>query len=431
MNEKDILKSIKKEADGQLPNLSSFIAQQIPNRPKRWFWQWLPVASLVTSVVVIALLVGESQPIQPSDSTPSSLTSEVTSSSLTSSTPTSTTSVPTSSQVVNPLLRLNDENKAITTTTITSVTLLSGMTTLPTVPAVRLLPLQRELRGDVKGREKIDFDATMSLLKPYLPVAEQFLSTSETPTITSLPSTNPDFANLDTFTVYDIEGEPLEYALYYNVDSSEIIDDETYFSLSGKLIINETTTYAVIGLKTIEEDETKVVFKAVLDEFNYIETTYKLEDEETKITIKKVIDNQLTISSFKIELEDDETTIELRFFEANDLNQTRDNFKFSYETEDGETILEIQYDMQGTTGRIKGKITVYVIPVLNDQSVVIGYQYQAFQYNEDGEREDGEWEDDRERPDKDRDHDEDDDNHNDDDDHEDDEDDAINVGFDL
>lgn len=429
MNEKDILKSIKKEADGQLPNLSSFIAQQIPHRSKRWFWQWLPVASLVTSVVVIALLVGESQPIQPSDSTPSSVTSEVTSSSQPSSTPTSTTSIPTSSQVVNPPLRLNDENKAITTTTITSVTLLSGLTAIPTVPAVRFLPMQRELIIGAKGREKIDFDATMTLLKPYLPVAEQFLSISETPTITTLPSTNPSFANLDTFTVYDIEGEPLVYALYYNVDSSEVIDDETYFSLSGELIINETTTYAVIGRKTIEDDETKVVFKAVLDELNYIETEYKLEDDETMITIKKVIDHQLTVSSFKIEIEDDETTIELRFFEANDLNQTRDNFKFSYETEDEETILDIQYDMQGTTGRIKGKISVYVIPVLNDQNVVIGYQYQAIQYNEDGEREDGEWEDNRHRPDKDRDHDEDDDDN--DDDHEDDEDDAINVVFDL
>ncbi|MFZ9781991.1 MAG: hypothetical protein ACO3C8_02045, partial [Bacilli bacterium] len=229
--------------------------------------------------------------------------------------------------------------------------------------------------------------------------------------------------------VYDIEGEPLVYALYYNVDSSEVIDDETYFSLSGELVINETTTYAVIGIKTIEDDETKVVFKAVLDELNYIETEYKLEEDETKITIKKVIDNQLTISSFKIEIEDDETKIELKFYEANDVNQTRDNFKFSYETEEGETILDIQYDMQGTTGRIKGKISVYVIPVLNDQNVVIGYQYQAIQYNEDGEREDGEWEDDRHRPDKDRDDEEDDDEN--DDDHEDDEDDVINVVFDL
>ncbi|MFZ9782035.1 MAG: hypothetical protein ACO3C8_02300, partial [Bacilli bacterium] len=207
MNEKDILKSIKKEADGQMPNLSSFIAQQIPHRSKRWFWQWLPVASLVTSVVVIALLVGESQPpIQPSDSTPSSITSEVTSSSQPSSTPTSTTSIPNSSQVVNQPLRLNDENKAITTTTITSVTLLSGLTSLPTGPAARFFPKEASLNHGNNGREKIDFDATMTLLKPYLPVAEQFLSTSETPTITTLPSTNPAFANLDSFTVYDIEG---------------------------------------------------------------------------------------------------------------------------------------------------------------------------------------------------------------------------------
>ena len=73
--------------------------------------------------------------------------------------------------------------------------------------------------------------------------------------------------------------------------------------------------------------------------------------------------------------------------------------------------------MQGANGRIKGKISVYVIPVLNDQNEIIGYRYQAIQFNEDGEREDGEWEDDRHGPRGDHrdDEDEDEDDHEEDD----------------
>ncbi|MEY3609672.1 MAG: hypothetical protein RLZZ264_193, partial [Bacillota bacterium] len=101
---------------------------------------------------------------------------------------------------------------------------------------------------------------------------------------------------------------------------------------------------------------------------------------------------------FKLEIEEGETVVELKFFENNDTTRTRDTFKFEYEIEDGETILEIKFDIQGVDGRIKGKISVYVIPVLNAQNEIIGYRYQAIQFNEDGEREEGEWEDDRHGP---------------------------------
>jgi hypothetical protein len=52
---------------------------------------------------------------------------------------------------------------------------------------------------------------------------------------------------------------------------------------------------------------------------------------------------------------------------------------------------------------------VYVVPVLNQNLEVIGFQYQAIQFNEDGEIEEGEWQDDRHSPKDDRHDDEDED----------------------
>jgi len=43
-----------------------------------------------------------------------------------------------------------------------------------------------------------------------------------------------------------------------------------------------------------------------------------------------------------------------------------------------------------------------VVPVLDQNLEVIGFQYQAIQFNEDGEIEEGEWQDDRHSPKDDR-----------------------------
>jgi hypothetical protein len=348
------------------------------------------------------MIIQNANPIAPSsDSTLTSITSSQT----------SETSLPISSQVVLPPLRLNNEKEAISISSITSATLLTNLTINNSQPLLNP-SLQIKLKPS-REKETINFEETMTLLNPYLTVFEQFLGTNEAPVIVSQTSDDVNFEFLDTFVVYDIEGLAVPYALYYNVESSEVIEEETYYAFTGALVIDNNIRYDVTGSKTQEEDETKIVFRANLDETNYIETEYKFEEDETKIKVIKMVNGELTISEFKLEIEDDETVVELSFFENNDTNRTKDKFKFEYEIEDGETILEIKFDMQGSSGRIKGKIAVYVIPVLNDQNDIIGYRYQAVQFNEDGEREDGEWEDDRHGPRGDR-HDDEDDNEEDD-----------------
>ncbi|MBM3909551.1 MAG: hypothetical protein FJ352_02140 [Firmicutes bacterium] len=410
MNEKDVLKKIKQEAEGQMPNLRSFIVQNFPKNQPFSFFKLLPIATILTGVFIFAIIIQNTNPIAPS--------SDVILSSNTTS-QTSETSLPLSSQVVLPPLRLNNEKEAISISSITSATLLTNLSINNTQPLLNPA-LQIKLRP-LRERETINFEATMTLLTPYLTVFEQFLGTNEAPLINSQVSDDVNFEFLDTFVVYDIEGLAIPYALYYKVESSEVIEEETYYVFSGELVIDTTVRYTVTGSKIQENDETKIIFRANLDDINYIETEYKFEEDETKIKVKKLINNVLTISEFKLEIEDDETVVELKFFENNDSNRTKDTFKFEYETENGETILDIKFDMQGANGRIKGKISVYVIPVLNDQNEIIGYRYQAIQFNEDGEREDGEWEDDRHGPRGDHrdDEDEDEDDHEEDDNEED------------
>ena len=398
MNEKDVLKKIKQEAEGKMPNLRPFILENFPKQSSFSFFKLLPIATVLTGMFIFAIVIQNTNPIAPSsDSTLTSITSSQT----------SETSLPVSSEVVLPPLRLNNEKEAISISSITSATLLTNLSTNNPQPLLNAL-LQAKLKPS-RERETINFEETMTLLNPYLTVFEQFLGTNEAPVIVSQESDDVNFEFLDTFVVYDIEGLAVPYALYYNVVSSEVIEEETYYVFSGDLVIDNNIRYGVTGSKTQEDDETKIVFRANLDEINYIETEYKFEEDETKIQVKKMVNGELTISEFKLEIEDDETVVELSFFENNDTNRTKDTFKFEYEVEDGETILEIKFDMQGVNGRIKGKISVYVIPVLNDQNEIIGYRYQAIQFNEDGDREEGEWEDDRHGPRGDRHDDEDED----------------------
>ncbi len=387
MNEKDVLKKIKREAEGQMPNLRPFILKNFPNSKPFSFLRLLPIATLMTSIFIFAIVIQNANPIAPSSDSvlPSDTTSQ-----------TSQPSIPVSSQTVLPPLRLNNEKEAISISSITSATLLTNLSINNPQPLLHP-SLQIKFKPS-RERETINLEQTMTLLNPYLTVFEQFLGTNEAPVIVSQTSDDVQFEFLDTFVVYDIEGLAIPYALYYNVESSEVIEEETYYSFRGDLVIDNNIRYLVTGSKTQEDDESKIIFRANLDEINYIETEYIFEEEETKIKVKKMVNDVLTISEFKLEIEEDETVVELNFFENNDISRTRDTFKFEYEIEDGETILEIKFDMQGVDGRIKGKISVYVIPVLNAQNEIIGYRYQAIQFNEDGEREEGEWEDDRHGP---------------------------------
>jgi len=378
MNEKDLLKKIKHEADRQMPNLQSFVKTNFGKSSSFHFFRLIPAATLLTSIFIFSIIISNANPIQTSSDS-------------------SSTSLPTSSEVVLPPLRLNSDKEAISISSVTSATLLNNLTFNEPLPAIQ--PMLSITKND---REKINFDDTMMVLKPYLSLFEQFLGTASTPEVITQDSDNPNFDYLDTFSVYDIELALITYDLYFNITSSEVIGEETYYVFVGELVVDGKAPYLVEGSRTLVGSETKILFKATIDAFNFIETEYTFNDIETLIIIRKMINGTSSLSAFKLEIKTDETIVELLFFENNDITRTRDSFKFEYEIEEGETILEIIFNMTGVNGRIRGKIEVYVVPVLNQNLEVIGFQYQAIQFNEDGEIEEGEWQDDRHSPNDDR-----------------------------
>lgn len=394
--EKDILKKLNQEATMLEPNLDDFIHLHFPKKPPSRWKAWLPAATLVASVLVFSIVILEAVPFL-FPTTPSTNTSE----NLGTSTTNPSTTLP-SSQPVLPPLPINSDQEAISIASITTATLFTQSTWFtPSNPPLPDSPLPRG------NRPTLNFEDTMTLIKPYLTVFEQLLGTASAPQIVEAPSDLPDFTYVNRFTVYDIQGTAIFYQLYFNLANMEVVGDESYYDLSGQLLINNAAPLTVTGSKTIEEEETTIRFRTALDENNFIATRYKLEEDETNIRIQESVAGVVTTSEFKMELEDDETVVDLKFYEANDDRRIRDRFKFERADEDGQTILEIQYDVDSDGERIKGKITVLIIEILDEFGQVTGYAYQAFQYNEDGEKE-GEWQDDRRPPHRDDEDDEDD-----------------------
>jgi hypothetical protein len=411
--EKKLLKKLKQEAKILEPNLEAFMNLHFPKKPPSRWKAWLPAATLVASVLVFSIVILEAVPFL-FPTTPSTNTSE----NLGTSTTNPSTTLP-SSQPVLPPLPINSDQEAISIASITTATLFTQNTWFtPSNPPLSSGPL---LRGN---RPTLNFEDTMTLIKPYLTVFEQLLGTASAPQIVEAPSDLPDFTYVNRFTVYDIQGTAIQYQLYFNLTNLEVFEDESYYDLSGQLLINNAAPLTVTGSKTIEEDETTIRFRTAVDENNYIATRYKLEEDETTIRIQESVAGVVTTSEFKMELEDDETVVDLKFYEESDDRRIRDRFKFERAYEDGQAVLEIQYDVAADGERIKGKITVLIIEILDEFGQVTGYAYQAFQYNEDGEKE-GEWQDDRRPPHRDDEEDEDEgdeDEDNEDDEDEDDED---------
>ncbi len=409
MNNKDLLKKLKHEATRIEPDLSSFMIERFgAPTPRKTFsiWRFFPTATLVLGFFVVGILIGTSTPIAITSSTPSITDSNsTTTTSITSENP----SIVTSSEVTLPPLRLEGDKAALSVSTITTASLFTNLTN---VNAAQLAGI----RLTKPTRPSYDFDETMTLIRPYLGLFEQLLGRADAPIVTTEVLIDQPFAYVDRFSVFDIQGNPIDYALYYNLDNVETVNEETFYTLQGELTINQGEPLLVSGSKVIEDDEIILSFKAEADASNYIESIYKYEEDETKIRIRKMVDNVLNVSIFKLEIDQDETEIELLFLEENDENRVQDRFKFEYETEDGENILKISFTLATENGQVKGKIKVLVVEILDENLQVIGYEYLAYELDE-NDQETDEWRD--KRDEHDHNHDDDDDDDDDDNDHDD------------
>lgn len=235
-------------------------------------------------------------------------------------------------------------------------------------------------------------------LNRYLNMMEKFLGESNGFTFVAEASDRPEYAHKIVYSTVDMAGDAVVYILYFN----EVLDDESVATsmtdlgetttepeeedeeeteaeeedetdedefenqetrITGILVIGDLE-YAVEGKKEIEENEEKIRIRSELDELNYVEVVSKIEDGERKFEYTVSVDGVVSISKVKIEQEDNEQKIVLKFVSG----EAKGEYTFKQETEDGETILKIAYKLEdnGVTEEGEIKVLVVVDPVTGE-----------------------------------------------------------------
>lgn len=235
-------------------------------------------------------------------------------------------------------------------------------------------------------------------LNRYLNMMEKFLGESNGFTFVAESSDRPEYVHKIVYSTVDMAGDAVVYILYYN----EVLDEETVATsmtdlgetttepeaedeeeteaeeedetdedefenqetrITGILVIGDLE-YAVEGKKEIEENEEKIRIRSELDELNYVEVVSKIEDGERKFEYTVSVDGVVSISKVKIEQEDNEQKIALKFVSG----EAKGEYTFKQETEDGETILKIAYKLEenGVTEEGEIKVLVVVDPVTGE-----------------------------------------------------------------
>jgi hypothetical protein len=199
------------------------------------------------------------------------------------------------------------------------------------------------------------------------------------------------------------------YEMHYNMTLIEEDDEESEYDLDG-ILITGINTYHVSGRKEIEEGEEKVVFKAFINENNYVESLYKIEEDEQTFRFKAV-ENGVVISEskFDLEMEDDEIKVELEFIEGDNEGY----YLFEYRDEDGSKIIWIEFETIVDGEEMSGEMSVQMLVDEVTGEVVYRFNIRpsdddAFDYDiedddDDDEDEDEDDEDDEDEEDDDED----------------------------
>ena len=212
------------------------------------------------------------------------------------------------------------------------------------------------------GVSKLSAAATppisMDKITPYLEMFEKLLDNNEGLEVTTVDSPNELFETMTSFVVHDLLGNAIVYELHYNtvLIGEDVEDNEQEYEITGILLVG-TKEYQVIGSREVEEGEEEIMFKAFIDEDNYVRSTYEVEQGERSFTIETVENGILvSSSSIEVEIEDGEIEIELTHQEGDNIS----TFRFEMEVEDGQNILQIRYNTQVDGVTEEGDITVSV-----------------------------------------------------------------------
>jgi hypothetical protein len=222
---------------------------------------------------------------------------------------------------------------------------------------------------------ELDDDPVTDQIEPYIELVEQLLGSNNGLNVVAEVSDLEGYSEKMTFQTSGMAGETKTHVIYYNMTLEEEEDDESEFSLEGVMIV-DGQSYTLVGEREVEEGEEEIEFTAYLDSQNYVVSEYNVESDEVEFEIEVVV-NGVTVSQTKVEIkeEDLETKVELEFLDG----ENSGVYEFHFETEDGQSILKIEFDTMIDGVEETGEMIVSIhLDDLTGETI-----YQVFVYPED------------------------------------------------
>lgn len=214
-----------------------------------------------------------------------------------------------------------------------------------------------DTQTDMPTDDQID---AIEEVSPYIGMFENLLSQSDGFTHETTTSDIEGYTHMQVFSMPNQKGQFEDYVMYYNLvtmdddnDDDDDDDNEVSFTFEGIIQYNDHT-YDVYGKKKVEDDEFELEFITKIDDNNYVLTKYETESDELEFEYE-VYENGKKISSFKLEIEDEnddnEIEIELEFTSEHQSGK----FEFELENKDGKMLLKIEFETTIDGNYTKGK----------------------------------------------------------------------------
>ncbi len=280
----------------------------------------------------------------------------------------------------------------------------SEIVSFSAVSSVSLMSILQQTDLQLSGGIQLNVNrpSAADMVMPYLKSIEQLMST-EGMHVTEGLSSLPEYEAYMMFETKNLLDQTTVYEMHYNMTLLEDDGEESEYDLDG-ILIRGINTYEVSGRKEIEEGEEKVIFKAFLDENNYVESLYKIEEDEQTFRFKAV-ENDIVISEskFDLEVDDDEIKVDLEFIEGD----IEGSYVFEYKDEDGSKTIAIEYEINVDGEEMSGEMSVSM--VVDDITGEVIYRFSirpndddAFEYDieDDDEDEEDEEDDDEDEEDE-------------------------------
>ena len=230
--------------------------------------------------------------------------------------------------------------------------------------------------------DTFDILAEIDDLTPYLDLVSSFMGEGNNFNVDVSTSDHEDYEHQMIISTVNMEGETINYTLYYNEtfeDDEEDFDPEEYDSVIEGIMIIDEVTYTLYGERQIDLGEDSLELEAKLDDENYVTLDYEIEIESDEHSFEfdyeMYRDGQLVMSiEIEFEEDDEETELSLKFIKGN----RESEFDFEVEIDGDERTVEIEYRISVDGNVIEeGEAEVKIVYNAETDQYVIRYEIQT------------------------------------------------------